>query len=45
MGNIAWWLKVKGEVAGVSHPEFKILTLLLADYVCGLVSLIFSILI
>lgn len=38
-----WWSKVEREVSGVSHPEFKVLTVLLADHLCSLVSLNFSI--
>lgn len=42
-GNIAWWLRVKRDVAGVNHLEFKILTLLLTACVCGLVFLNLSV--
>lgn len=44
-GNIVWWLRVKREDAAISYLEFKILTLLLTAYICGLVILNLSVLI
>ena len=42
-GNIAWWLRVKREDADISYLEFKILTLSLTAYICGLVILNLSV--